>query len=225
MIPGESVTEIITMRSSLGLGIQADSLPVVSLYRNGVLTTIAVSVSYLSNGDYTATFDAPETWDIKDFIELIVTATINGIIVTGKKKVNGGIYPHADVWGLFFTRWRNGQEQDADNLPVGQLYLDGVADPEPITISRLDTGLYSYNFTAPATWVDRYETHIRITAVIEGIDTYITCRIKGFGENIICNRYVGEEIEIGINTQNQYLETELVEKSTILELDIECDCH
>lgn len=56
--------------------------------------------------------------------------------------------PGDTIHGLFEINTVSGLT-DADALPTGQVYLDGVANGAVVTVTNLATGRYKWSFTAP----------------------------------------------------------------------------
>lgn len=64
--------------------VNADILPLISVYRNSTLTTIVVNVSGLETGIYSYSFDIPSNWNYGDIIDLQLNTTVNSFKINKK---------------------------------------------------------------------------------------------------------------------------------------------
>lgn len=61
-----------------GLPVNADSLPVIEIRKNGIINTdVAPVVTNLATGQYSVVFTIPATWNILDVIDIFVTFSIS----------------------------------------------------------------------------------------------------------------------------------------------------
>jgi hypothetical protein len=60
---------------------------------------------------------------------------------------------------------------DADALPTGQLYTNGVADVATITITNISTGKYRWQMTVPADLSEGDRIEVQISATIATVNT------------------------------------------------------
>ena len=64
----------------------ADILPSVVIYINGVLTSVVVSVQFLTIGIYSYSFFVPESWEIGDAVDIHVSTMVNSFSIHQKRK-------------------------------------------------------------------------------------------------------------------------------------------
>lgn len=81
--PGDTYYRTFTTSSSSGVSGDADSTPSVHCVRNGAIDAIAVTVTKLATGEYSASFTIPvapasPAWSPGDEVDVIVAATIGG---------------------------------------------------------------------------------------------------------------------------------------------------
>lgn len=69
-----------------GILTNANSIPFASVYRNGVLTSINVTIQFLSIGIYSYSFTVPENWNIGDIVDIHITAVVDSFNIYNKIK-------------------------------------------------------------------------------------------------------------------------------------------
>lgn len=85
MLPGQSFSSTIEVKSPSGILVNADALPLFSVYRNSVLTSISVTAQNLSTGIYSYTFEVPANWLPEDNIDIHFSLSVDSHAVTSKK--------------------------------------------------------------------------------------------------------------------------------------------
>lgn len=118
-----------TVKASSGALINADSLPVAAMYRNGVIdNTVTMSVTNSATGIYNATCTIPSGYAVADRVSVLVTATIGGVST-------GEFVDHVRLVGYPNNALPNAQAGVAGGL---------VIDPWAVTLP----GTYSANTAA-----------------------------------------------------------------------------
>ncbi len=77
----------------------------------------------------------------------------------------------AQVVTKLFTLRDDSGAVDADSLPAGTLVINGASDAASVTVTNLDTGLYSWSVTLPTLAVSD-NVEIVIQATVDGITEY-----------------------------------------------------
>jgi hypothetical protein len=79
MLAGDPILEIFYIRRASGAVLQPDALPVATLIRNGVDTTVPVVVTAGSDGGFQAATSSLVTWVHGDVLHLRVNAVASGV--------------------------------------------------------------------------------------------------------------------------------------------------
>lgn len=83
MLASTTFTSTFEVRGTSGALQNADSLPTASVYRNGVLTVLSVTVANLSTGVYQYSFSVP-AWNTGDAVDVHVSATVDSFTLSDK---------------------------------------------------------------------------------------------------------------------------------------------
>ncbi|MFO0907049.1 MAG: hypothetical protein U0794_01565 [Isosphaeraceae bacterium] len=102
-----------------------------------------------------------------------------------------------DSYGISFTiKSASGSLTNADALPTGTLYRNGVADGAvAVTVSSSATGVYQASCTVPAGYAVADRVSVLITATIGGVATgeFVDhIRLVGFPNNAFPNAQAGQ---------------------------------
>ena len=76
--------------------------------------------------------------------------------------------PSTTFKSTFEVKGSGGALIDADALPTGTVYRNGVETSVTVTVTRLDDGLYSYEFDVPA-WSDGDNVDVHLTCAVDSV--------------------------------------------------------
>lgn len=76
---GDTFAQTFTIHDATGSAVNGDATPTITILRSGTSVSISTSLVNVSAGLYALTFTIPTTWDTGNILEVVVTATTNGI--------------------------------------------------------------------------------------------------------------------------------------------------
>ena len=78
LFAGLDFTSIFVVKNTQGVLVNADNTVSASIYRNGVLTVVAVSVANVTTGIYSYSLSVPSNWVKGDTVVLQLSAVVEG---------------------------------------------------------------------------------------------------------------------------------------------------
>lgn len=175
VIPGTTLVSTfgVTVSGSLA---NADALPSMVVYRNGVLTSLTVAVTQISQGIYGYSVAIPANWVLRDRVSGLISYTYN---TTPKNRLfhigdvepaAPGIMPNSTLNSMFSTVVADGFVAP-DEMPTMQLYRGSTLEAVAVGITQLATGLYQAS-TPIGGWDDGDRLTGRVDYRVGGIDKH-----------------------------------------------------